>query len=274
MNARGLLKLMAFVGGSIATIGSTRLECAPAPAPEEYVFVRDTDRWVGMVKKEIRKGKISTAEIRLVGKLDANGDFTQVYRFETPPSMSPNYTLINLPGPKPKKVYEFRSGRLIKGELTTEGNFVPETSSTIIKFESYEFSPDAIPIWNLPGTFMKKDEAALQGKWSGEISEGTTVELVIKKPRLTWIRTSTSEGVAKKESVDFDIMKVDQVQRPKEIDLRAAEGEFREKIYLGIYKLDGDKLTIRRSQPGEARPKDFEAAEGDKNPALTLRKAP
>jgi uncharacterized protein (TIGR03067 family) len=158
--------------------------------------------------------------------------------------------------------------------LTTEGNFVPETDSSIVKFEDYKYSPDAIPIWNLPGTFMKKDEAALQGKWSGEISEGTTVELVIKKPRLTWIRTSTSEGVAKRESVDFDILKVNQVQRPKEIDLRAAEGEFRETVFLGIYKLDGHKLTILRSQPGEARPKDFEAVEGDKNPILRLKKVP
>jgi uncharacterized protein (TIGR03067 family) len=147
-----------------------------------------------------------------------------------------------------------------------EGNFVPEVGSTIIKFEVYKYDLDAIPIWNLPGTFMKKDEATLQGKWCGEIGDGTTVELVIKKPTLTWIRISTSEGVAKRESVDFDIMKVDQVQRPKEIDLRAAEGKFREKIYLAIYKLDGDKLTIRRGQPGEARPKDFEAAEGDKKP--------
>jgi uncharacterized protein (TIGR03067 family) len=250
-----------------------RLESAPAPPAEEYVFVRDTDRWVGIVKKEICKGKISR-EIRLVGKLDANGDFTQVYRFETPPSMSPNYTLINLPGPKAKKVYEFRSERLIKGDLMLEGNFVPDADSTIVKFEDYKYSPDAIPIWNLPGSFMKKDEATLQGKWSGEISEGTTVELVIKKPRLTWIRTSTSEGVAKKESVDFGILKVDSVQRPKEVDLMAAEGEFREKVFLGIYKLDGNKLTIRRSQPGEARPKNFEAVEGDKNPALTLKKAP
>jgi uncharacterized protein (TIGR03067 family) len=264
MDRREILQPTVFVVGVFATIGMARLECAPAPPPEEYVFVQDTERWVGLSK----------GSSLLVGKLDANGEFTQTHRYEVGHSKAPPYTLINFPGPKPKKVYEFRSGRLIKGELTTEGNFDPETSSTIIKFEGYEFSPDAIPIWNLPGTFVKKDEAALQGKWIGEISEGTTVELVIKKPRLTWIRTSTSEGVAKRESVDFDILKVDQVQRPKEIDLRAAEGEFREKIYLGIYKLDGDKLTIRRSQPGEARPKDFEAVAGGKNPILRLKKVP
>jgi uncharacterized protein (TIGR03067 family) len=262
MDRRELLKLLALVAAGLATIGSTRLECAPAPPPEEYVFVEDTDRWVGIWK----------GDVHLVGKLDANGDFTQTYRFEFGAAMSASFTLINHPGPKAKNVYEFRSGRLIKGDLMTEGNFVPETGSSIVKFEDYKYSPDAIPIWNLPGTFMKKDEASLQGKWRGQINEGTTLELVIKKPRLTWIRTSTSEGASKRESVDFDIMKVDQVQRPKEIDLRAAEGQFREKIYLGIYKLDGNKLTIRRSQPGEARPKDFEAPEGDKCPVLMLNR--
>src|ERR1700687_3858084 len=155
MDRSGLLKLMAFVAGTLATIGLTRLGCGPAPPPEEDVFVKDSDSWVAI-------GKV---QVRLVGKLDANGEFTQTHRYEVGHSKAPPYTLINFPGPKPKNVYEFRSGRLIKGELTTEGNFVPETSSTIIKFEDYEFSPDAIPIWNLPGTFMKKDEAALQGKW-------------------------------------------------------------------------------------------------------------
>jgi uncharacterized protein (TIGR03067 family) len=264
MDRRELIKLMVFAAGGLAMISSTCVECAPAPPPEEYVFVKDTDRWVGLLN----------GNGLLVGKLDANGDFTETYRLKGPYSMIPSFTLINFSGPKAKKAYEFRSGRLIKGELMKEGNFVPETDSTIVKFEDYKYDPDAIPIWNLPGTYMKKDEAALQGKWSGKISEGITVELAIKKPTLTWLRMSTSEGVTKRESVDFDIMKVDQVQRPKEIDLRAAEGKFREKIYLAIYKLDGDKLTIRRGQPGEARPKDFEAAEGDKNPALTLKKAP
>jgi uncharacterized protein (TIGR03067 family) len=259
-----LPNLMVFAAGVFTTVAAARLECAPAPPDEEYVFVRDTDRWVGLVK----------GQVELVGKLDGKGDFTQVYRFERMHSMGPAYGLINFPGPKAKKVYEFRSGRLIKGELMMEGNFVPEADSTIVKFEDYKYSPDAIPIWNLPGSFMKKDEAALQGKWSGETSEGTTVELLIKKPNLTWTRISTSEGVAKKIGLDFIISNISPGKRPKEIDLMAAEGEFREKVFLGIYKLEAEKLTIRRSQPGEPRPKDFEPQEGDKNPALNLKKLP
>src|SRR5258708_4917779 len=264
MDGSGLLNLMAFVAGSLATIGLTRLECAPAPLAEDYVFVKDTERWVGILR----------GKIRLVGKLDANGDFTQTYRLKGPSSMMPPYSLINFPGPKPKKVYEFRSGRLIIGELTTEGNFVPEVDSTILKFEDYKYAPEAIPIWNLPGSFMKKNVAALQGKWSGKKNEETTVELVIKSSSLTWSSLPTEEGMTERVSAVFIISKIDSEKRPKEIDLTAVDDEAPEKVFLGIYKLDGDKLTIRRSQPGEARPKDFEAAEGDKNPILRLKKVP
>src|SRR6516164_2519762 len=101
MYGRELLKLMAFMAGVLATLGSWRLEGAPAPPPEEYVFVKDTERWVGLMNESGL----------LVGKLDANGDFAHTYRLKGPYSMIPSFTVINLPGPKAKIVYEFRSSR-------------------------------------------------------------------------------------------------------------------------------------------------------------------
>jgi hypothetical protein len=59
---------------------------------------------------------------------------------------------------KSRQRYEFRSGRLIKGEFDADNNFVPEAGSTVISFKDYIFTPDAIPIWNLPGKFVKKGE--------------------------------------------------------------------------------------------------------------------
>ncbi len=58
----------------------------------------------------------------------------------------------------PEAVWEYRSGRLIKGMLQATGNFVPELGSKVIDFKDYD--PELRPgrIYNLPGTLKKKAE--------------------------------------------------------------------------------------------------------------------
>jgi hypothetical protein len=122
-----------------------------APAPrDEYVFVPNTGRLVW----------ISRGELDLIGRLDTDGNFLQEWQFARQATGSrPAADLINFPGLQPRAVYEFRSGRLIKGQLMPNGNFVPEAGSKVMKFEDYRYSPDdAIYIWNLPGYFKKKDD--------------------------------------------------------------------------------------------------------------------
>jgi hypothetical protein len=55
------------------------------------------------------------------------------------------------------KCYEFRSGRLILGETLEDGRFVPEIGSEVIDFKDYKYSPSAIRIYNLPGSFVEVD---------------------------------------------------------------------------------------------------------------------
>jgi hypothetical protein len=52
-----------------------------------------------------------------------------------------------------KPVYEFRSGVLAPGEIREGGNFAPEVGGKIVAFADYTYTPDATPIWNLPGGF-------------------------------------------------------------------------------------------------------------------------
>jgi hypothetical protein len=115
---------------------------------DEYVFVQDTERYVGVFR----------GQDFLLGKLNAEGDFIQTARYARDARLSqiPHYTGLNGLREKPIKAYEFRSGRLIKGELGTDGSFIPEAGSTVLLFKDYHYSPDAIPIWNLPGRFEKK----------------------------------------------------------------------------------------------------------------------
>lgn len=119
------------------------------PIPGKYVFVENTDRWVSIVR----------GEWFLIGKLDKSGDFIHEFKFKTSDSTSagiPVATSLNSTGPNSKKVFEFRSGMLIPGEIRKEGNFVPEAGGKMIEFKDYKYSPSEIPIWNLPGRFVKK----------------------------------------------------------------------------------------------------------------------
>lgn len=53
-----------------------------------------------------------------------------------------------------EEVYEYRSGRLIKGRLQKTGNFVPELGSKVLDFKDYD--PDENRrIYNLPGKLVK-----------------------------------------------------------------------------------------------------------------------
>jgi internalin A len=60
-----------------------------------------------------------------------------------------------VPGAK-EDVYEYRSGRLVKGTLLENGTFVPELGGKVIDFKDYHYAKDAPRIYNLPGRFVKK----------------------------------------------------------------------------------------------------------------------
>jgi uncharacterized protein (TIGR03067 family) len=61
---------------------------------------------------------------------------------------------------------------------------------------------------------------------------------------------------------------VDPARDPKTIDVIPDGGRNRGERVLGIYKVDGDKLTICMAEPSKPRPKAFQA---DKGSGYTLR---
>ncbi len=114
--------------------------------PGVAVYVPDTSRWVAMLQGDGFS----------IGKLDAEGNFLPDERwFNIRGGVSgplPPYSVIN--PPSCKKVYEFRSGRLIPGQLVERGTFVPDLDGKIIALKDYRPSKDAPPIYNLPGQFV------------------------------------------------------------------------------------------------------------------------
>src|SRR5262249_33357830 len=100
----------------------------PPPAGDsEYVFVPNTDRYV----------TIERGDIELLGKLDSDGYFLESARFSrhgfASAGTKPSVLINGNPGP----AYEYRSGRLIKGVIRADGNFVPDIGSKVILFKDY-----------------------------------------------------------------------------------------------------------------------------------------
>ena len=139
------------------------LACLPllrGDNPDQYEYVKDTDRYVGLVYK----GGVS------VGRLDGNGNFLpepSMINLTGFKSGLPQYTLLVRGLQRGRPLYEYRSGRLIRGVLDKDGNFIPELGSTVIGFEDYlkAYQPDkSLKIYNLPGKIIKKGGKAKQQK--------------------------------------------------------------------------------------------------------------
>jgi uncharacterized protein (TIGR03067 family) len=119
--------------------------------------------------------------------------------------------------------------------------------------------------FTIRGEGVSNDLEKLAGVWNciSATNDGKPVaEETVKKLHLT----VTKEGRYKTElgtQVLFDSnCKVDPAKYPRNIDVIGTEGANKGKAAQGIYKLDGDTLTICYTMPGKERPKAFESQTG------------
>jgi hypothetical protein len=120
----------------------------------QYVYEQDLTRIVALER----------LGLFYLGHLDAAGNFIEDITFEpfrvNAPYSGPHFRELNWPRTKTEKVYEYRSGRLIRGRWSEDGNFVPDLGSKVIEFGEYRYSPNAPRIYNLPGRFVLKTSAS------------------------------------------------------------------------------------------------------------------
>ena len=105
--------------------------------------------------------------VQYYGKLDADGNFHEELRIGDGQGGSfqiGTVTPIGNRGP----AYEYRAGRLVKGVIDDDGAFVPDPNAPVTHFINYKYSPGAVPIWNLPGSFMRRDKLEERRKWLAE----------------------------------------------------------------------------------------------------------
>lgn len=105
------------------------------------------------------------------------------------------------------------------------------------------------------------NDSRILGEWtcvSATIDGRPTTGDTAKELRLslTADRYKTERG----GQVLFDSSyKTDAAREPALIEMIGTEGELKDKPALGIYKLDGDTLTMCYVMPGKERPKTFES---------------
>jgi uncharacterized protein (TIGR03067 family) len=109
-----------------------------------------------------------------------------------------------------------------------------------------------------------------QGTWraSTSVYEGQeapaevvrSITRTVEKDHVVWKRDGKSFAGTRIE--------LDPSRDPKAIDVIPDGGQDRGERVLGIYKLEGDRLTICMAAPGQPRPKEFKAEKGS---GYTLR---
>jgi uncharacterized protein (TIGR03067 family) len=121
---------------------------------------------------------------------------------------------------------------------------------------------------------ITKEMAQLEGEWSmvsGEANGASMPGAMVK----------TGKRVAKKgettifmgERVYFKAkFSIDPARKPRAIDYTMTEGPTKGKTHLGIYKLDGDKVTFCFAAPGKDRPTEFTAREGSQQTLSVWRR--
>ncbi len=132
----------------------------PSNREPEYEFRLDLKRIVAVHYKNYWE----------YGTLDADGRLVpqgERRRYGFNSALPDIDEVINSPRKPNEPVYEFRSARLIKGNLQQDAVFVPELASTVIDLDLYlkEYDPkNSLRIYNLPGRIVKKGEPEIDKK--------------------------------------------------------------------------------------------------------------
>ena len=116
---------------------------------------------------------------------------------------------------------------------------------------------------SLAGDPPKKDSDKIQGTWEVsriELNGKTQPKGPLVSPvKVTFEGDKLLTRVGKRQPEPRGTVKLDQSRDPKAYDLSTSEGP----TVLGIYKLDGDTLSVCLSAPGDERPTTWTTALDD-----------
>jgi RNA polymerase sigma factor (sigma-70 family) len=291
--AAGVLLLGGGIAGTRYALGDRPGEAkkednkggTPVPAGKQADAQDDRDKlqgdWAAVAVRE--EGKELGAEERADVHVLIKGDEITFYpikekarvKFRLDPASSPKaMTLTEVEGEDKGSsipaIYEVNGDRLklciaIKKGVARPTEFAAPADSGLLlldlKREPKQVGEDREKI---QGTW-KMVKAEVQGREAtdDEIKKG---KMIIKGGKLTSVKPDGSSTESK--------ITLDPTQTPKTIDLVPQEGPDTEKgkTFPGIYKLDGDTLTLCMTGPDMERPKEFKTEAGTMLMLLTLKR--
>ncbi len=106
---------------------------------------------------------------------------------------------------------------------------------------------------------VKKDLKALEGTWGMEALEVNGVDVPVSKLEGTEVTIKGDQYTLKiKDKVFKVVLKLDPSKEPKEIDMTFLEGNNKEKLHKGIYRVEKDRFKVCRGlNPEQNRPNQF-----------------
>jgi len=105
---------------------------------------------------------------------------------------------------------------------------------------------------------VKKELKKVEGTWalsSGEDKDEKVADDVLKNASLTIEGNKHTFKIG--DQTIAGTHTIDPTTKPKTIDAAHTEGPFNGQTLLGIYKLEGDKLTVCLALPDKERPTEF-----------------
>lgn len=125
-----------------------------------------------------------------------------------------------------------------------------------------------------PGLKDKADPAeSIVGLWELERAEGGTGNVPTRKGPLRYRFDKDGNWVVlegERELVGARAVKIDPAAKPATLDFSVSAGSPEQ--VLGIYKIEGDKLTICKAFPGKDRPSKFEVRDGSQDYLMVFKR--
>jgi uncharacterized protein (TIGR03067 family) len=131
------------------------------------------------------------------------------------------------------------------------------------------------PLTAAPGPKDEKDEVKkFEGEWtfvSWEHSGQTLPKEVLDITK--WSVKGDKYSFEMGEQQEEGTIKIDASKKPATLDFDITSGNDKGKKQVGIYKIDGDTMTICLARPGEEkRPSEFKSTEEDGHILVTIKK--